>query len=361
MIELADIFNTHGDEYLSKFQGRILPSHIKAIKSIKRCRTPALGGQVYSCNKCNLYDYSYHSCNNRNCSKCGGDKTETWIKKQFNLLLPTPYFFVTFTLPEELRYIVRSNQKYFYNIFFKASSEALKILSKDKRFVDGDIGFMGVLQTWARNLIYHPHIHYIVPGVALSHDRKKYIKIKNSKFLVHVKPLSLLFKRLFKESLQTTEFYKQISTSVWYKDWVVHCEPAGYGQEIIKYVAPYVYRVALSNNKIKSFRDRFVTFQHQDFKTKQNKICTLDVIKFISRFLQHVLPHGFTKVRYFGIMGSNVKDKWFLLKHLLFKNHSLKKQKLFLKINFKSKSKKVRCCNNCGGVLNFIGVLPRGP
>lgn len=362
MIELAQTFQEYGAEYLSKFQDRMLPSHIKAMQAVLQCRTPSLGGQVYKCAKCSDRDYSYHSCNNRNCPKCGGDKIQHWTEKQFNLLLPTPYFFVTFTLPEEFRSIVRSNQKFFYSLFFKTSAKALKLLAQDKRFVGGDIGFLGIIQTWARNLIFHPHIHYIVPATALSLDRKKYIKIKNSKFLVHVKPLGILFKKLFKQAVQHTEFYHQIPYCVWKKNWVVHVEAAGYGREIIKYIAPYVYRVALTNNKIKKIENRMVTFEYEDSETKENRYCTLEVLEFIRRFLQHTLPTGFMKIRYFGIMGSKTKDKWFLLKQLLFQALDCKDKSLFLNIEcFSQKKTKKHCCRKCGGNLILIGILPRAP
>ena len=227
--------------------------------------------------------------------------------------MPVPYFFVTFTLPHELNNIIYSNQKVFYNLFFKTSSQALKDLACDKRFIGGKIGFFGVLQTWARNLIYHCHIHYIVPGVALSFDQKKWIKIKNKKFLIHEKPLSRRFKNLFKKFIKNTDFSSRIPQSVWKKDWAVHVEPAGYGEQIIKYIAPYVYRIALSNKNIIRCKNHEVTFQYKDNKTKQTHTLTLDVLKFIQRFLQHVLPTAFMKVRYFGIMGANTKDKYFLL------------------------------------------------
>lgn len=270
------------------------------------------------------------------------------------------YYFVTFTLPEELRPLVSSNQIFFYDLFFKTSSQALKDLARNKRFVGGEIGFFGILQTWARNLIYHPHIHYIVPGVALSPDHKRFIKIKNKKFLVHVKPLGIHFKSLFQKALKETPFYNQIPKSVWNRDWVVHCQPAGSGQEIIKYVAPYVYRVAISNHKIKKLEDRKVTFTYEDSETKKIKTCTLDVMEFIRRFLQHVLPSGFTKVRYFGILGANIREKLAILKYLLVQALPSKVKEWFLNLHFEIK-KKVHNCLKCGGLLILVGPIPRGP
>lgn len=361
MIELAEIFHKYGSEYLSLFQNKILPSHVKAMNAIMQCRTPSMGGKVYTCKVCKKDNYSYHSCNNRACPKCGGGKISEWIKKQFDLLLPVTYFFVTFTLPKEFRSIARSNQEYFYSLFFTTSAKALKILAREKRFAGGEIGFFGVIQTWARNLIYHPHIHYIVPKATLSSDRKKYIKIKNSNFLVHRTPLGRLFKRFFKEELQQSKFYRQIPDAVWEKDWVVHVKFAGRGREVIKYIAPYVFKTAISNRRIKQLAGNKVTFEYVDSDTKKTETCSLDVIEFIRRFLQHVLPPGFVKVRYFGIMGANVKDKWFLLKRLIFQRLSKKMQSEFLKIDFIYDKKVNHFCRTCGGELILTGTLPRGP
>jgi len=358
--ELADIFKLYGEEYREKYKDRILPSHKKAMWAIEKCRTPVLGGQLYECKDCNRYDYSYHSCNNRNCPKCGGGKIQSWIMRQFNLLMPVPYFFSTFTLPHELNKAVYANQRLFYDLFFKTSAQALKELACDKRFVGGKIGFFGILQTWARDLSYHIHIHYIVPGVALSFDRKKWIKIKNKKFLIHVKPLGCRFKNLFKKSIQKTLIYDHIPQIVWKKDWNVYVEPAGYGQEIIKYIAPYVYRIALSNRNIIKLKDHEVTFKYKDNKTNITHTPSLDVLKFIHRFLQHVLPPDFMKVRYFGIMGANIKDKYYLLKYLLVQSLSAKIKKWFFAIRFDIK-KKIRSCPHCGGKLILIGRLSRAP
>jgi hypothetical protein len=360
MIDLAQIIQDFGIEYLLKFSDKILPSHLKAMQAITECKTPPLGGQVYTCGKCNTKEYSYHSCNNRNCPKCGGNKIQQWVNKQFKLLLPVPYFFVIFTLPQELRFIVRANQKLLYSLFFKASADALKLLAKEKRFLAGDIGFFGVIQTWARNLIFHPHIHYIVPGIALSFNRRKYIKIKNKKFLMHIKPLKILFKRLFMQALQNTPLYDQVPDVVWQKDWVINIKAAGSGQEVIKYLAAYVYRVALSNNKIKKLNERTIAFEYTDYQTKKNQECRLDVLEFMRRFLQHVLPLGFMKIRYFGIMGANTRNKWLLLKHLLFKALCKRSKELFLDIRHAIKKQK-HCCRKCGGELVLIGVLPRAP
>ena len=361
-MKLSEVLKTFGPEYLSRFKDRILPSHVKAVQSVLKCRTEALGGQIYSCPECHDDHYAYHSCNNRHCPACGGDKIQKWVKKQCDNLLPVPYFFVTFTVPEELRLFFRSHQKLFYSLIFKASSRALKDLAMNKRFIGGEIGFFGVLQTWARNLFYHPHVHYIVPGVALSPNHKKWIKIKNKKFLVHVHPLSARFKSLFRQELENTELNSQIPESVWRKDWVVHCEQAGYGKEIIQYVAPYVYKVAMSDSQNIKVNNGEITFQYEESKIKEKQKCTLPIFEFIRRYLQHVLPNGFVKVRYFGLMGANQKTLFHHLKLLIYESLSIKEQAKFLLINFEIRKKQMKC-RKCKSVLIVTGILKpiRGP
>lgn len=164
MLELADIFRRYGPEYRARFKNRILPSHLRAMRDIEECRTEAMGGHVYFCDDCQELIYSYHSCKNRHCPKCGNDSTELWLQKQLELLVPEKYFLVTFTLPDGLRKTARSNQKTIYDLLFTTSAAALKKLALDPRFVGGQIGMVGVLHTWARDSSYHPHVHYIVPG-----------------------------------------------------------------------------------------------------------------------------------------------------------------------------------------------------
>jgi hypothetical protein len=157
-VEVADIFGIHGQEYREKYGDRMLPSHLKAMEDIEQCRTEALGGHAYYCEKCDEHHYSYHSCNNRHCPKCQNDQAEEWLQNQRGLLLPVIHFMATFTLPDELRDLARSHQKTLYNILFRSSAAALQELAKDPRFLGGIIGMMGVLQTWRRDLGYHPHI-----------------------------------------------------------------------------------------------------------------------------------------------------------------------------------------------------------
>jgi len=300
MVELADIFRLHGPPYRAKFGDRMPPSHRRAMQDIEQCRTEVLGGQVYHCDHCQEYHYSFHSCKNRHCPKCQNDQAQLWLEHQQSLLLPVPHFLVTFTLPDELRALARRHQKTIYTILFRASSEALQELALDPRFIGGRMGMVGVLHTWTRDLRYHPHVHYIVTGGGLSADGQW--RPSRQDFLVPVKALSVLFRAKFRDHLKKTDLFPLVSDQLWKKDWVVHCEPVGTGQEAFRYLAPYIFRVAISNNRIVKLQDGQVTFQYKDSATDQVKPCTLSAHEFIRRFLQHVLPDRFIKVRYYGLL-----------------------------------------------------------
>jgi len=303
-------------EYLPEYikQYRLLPSHDRTIIDILTCRTNNLGGQTWYCENCQKIHYSYHSCNNRMCPKCQNNQTTGWLVKQSKKLLPVEYFMITFTIPSELREIFRKNQKTCYNLLFKASSESLRQLALDKRFVGGEIGMLGVLQTWASNLIYHPHIHYIVPGIALS-PKDNTIKFAKNKFLLHQKPLVKLFQGKLCDGLKANNF--NIPSNLWSKNWVVDIQAVGNGKSSLKYLARYIYRTAISNNNILSSKNGTITIRIKDNQTRKNKIITLSAIEFIRRFLQHTLPKGFQKVRSYGLLHPKRKSILYLLQLLL--------------------------------------------
>jgi hypothetical protein len=300
MLEVAEIFRLHGPAYRAKFGDRMLPSHLRAMQDIEQCRTAALGGQVYFCNQCQAQRYSYHSCKNRHCPKCGHEQAAEWLQAQLALLLPTPYFLVTFTLPAELRPLARSNQKLIYNLLFRTASQALLKLAADPRFVGGRIGLVGVLHTWTRQLIYHPHVHFIVTGGGCSNDGRWHAARPD--FLVHEKPLAIIFRAKLRDGLQKCGLFASVDQRVWKKDWVVDCEPLGNGATAFKYLAPYIFRVALSNRRLVHFADDQVSFKYKESATEQIKSCTLSAEEFIRRLLQHVLPDRFVKVRYYGLL-----------------------------------------------------------
>ena len=303
MITLGEIFRRYGPAYREKVGARMPPNHRAVMTAIEQCRTEALGGHVSTCPACATTCYSYHSCRNRHCPTCQHGQAQTWLAKQHELLLPVPYFLVTFTLPAQLRSVTRQNQRSVYSLLFRSSATALQQLAADERFLGGQIGMVGVLQTWTRDLRYHPHIHYLVPAGALAQDGSRWLAVKG-KVLVHVKPLAALFRGKLRAGLRQLKLEKVVASEIWSKPWVVDCRPVGNGQAALKYLAPYVFRVALSNNRIVHVVNDQVTFRYRDGETKKTRTCTLPAEQFIGRFLQHVLPKGFVKVRYFGLFRS---------------------------------------------------------
>jgi hypothetical protein len=351
---MAEIIRHHGTEYLEKYDDHILPSHKKVMRHITSCRTPEMGGQKWLCSSCGRFHYSYHSCRDRHCTKCQSDRIDQWLEKQLELLLPVPYFMATITVPEGSRPVFRSHQKKMYHLLFKASAEALMTLALDKRFLGADIGLMGVLQTWTRMLAYHPHIHFLIPGGGMKGDEWKYAR---PNLFVHVKPLSRMIRRIFRELLKQTDLYKLVPQSVWKKEWVCHIEPVGSGENTLKYLAPYIYRGPISDRNILSVQNDRVAFRYKDQDRKTYKTCRLDAFEFIRRFLQHVLPRGFVRVRYFGFLATRKRTDLDFIKERIGKRFSCKKR------SYPKKPQKIMTCPDCGQVLLFICEIPklRGP
>ena len=307
-IELADIFRSCGPAYRQKYAGRIPTHHLQAMQAIEACRTEALGGQVYVCPDCEQVQYSYHSCRNRHCPKCQNENAQVWLEKQQEMLLPVPYFLLTFTLPAGLRELARRHPRLIYDLLFRMSAEATQQLAQDPRFVGGQVGMVGVLHTWGRNLAYHPHVHYLVPAGGLAADGKTWLAA-HQKFLLPVKALSRIFRAKMRQAVRKIDVDGHIPVEVWQQDWVVHCKPVGCGQQALKYLAPYIFRVAISNKRILKLEDDRVTFRYRATDTGQEQLCTLAAEEFIRRFLQHVLPKGFVKVRYYGFFSSGSRQR----------------------------------------------------
>jgi len=356
MIEISDIFRKHGSSYLNQYSLTMLPSHRKTLFDIQRCRTPIIGGKVYFCPDCNKFEYSYHSCGNRNCPKCQNDKANLWLEKNSRFLLPVNHFMVTFTIPKELRKLARSNQKLFYSILFKTSSKTMEKLSLDKKYVGGKLGMIGILHTWSKTLVYHPHVHYIVTGGGYSKENNKWNRSRGN-FLFSVKVLSKIFKAKFRDELCKTNptIFNSISADVWYKAWVVNSIPVGKGEKALKYLAQYVFRIAISNNRIISLKNGVVAFKYKDSKTNPStdgwKIMNLEADEFIRRFLQHVLPSGFVKVRYYGLFASANRDLLSKAKEILGCDNALPKKKQNVGKIFK--------CPQCKKEMVVAIVIPR--
>ncbi|HNT78199.1 MAG TPA: IS91 family transposase [Anaerolineae bacterium] len=308
MVTLGEIFRQYGPAYREKYGDRLLPSHRRAMWAIEHCRTPTLGGHVYYCEDCDTYHYHYHSCRNRHCPQCQTRQGQQWLAGQADRLLPVPYFMLTFTLPEALRAVARQHQRLIYDLLFRISAAAIQQLAADTRFVGGQLGLVGVLHTWGRNLSYHPHVHYVVPGVGWTADGQV-CRAKRTHFLLPVRALSRLFRAKFRAAVRDIACWGEIPDTVWQQEWVVHCQPVGCGLPALKYLAPYIFRVALSNQRLVKLAHDKVTFRYRATDTGTLKTCTLHVEEFIRRYLQHVLPKGLVKVRYYGFFSPGLRAR----------------------------------------------------
>jgi hypothetical protein len=299
MTTLRDIFTAFAPEYLER-SPHLPISHRKVLSAIQNCQSGHYGHSLYQCQSCGAKHRVNHSCGNRHCPQCQHHKTQQWLHDHLDKQLPGPYCLITFTVPETLRPFIRSHQRIAYQALFNASSLALKRLAKDERFIGTDPpGFTGVLHTWGRQLQYHPHIHYIVPGGGLSKDRTTWLPSRPN-FFVPVKALSPIYRALFKENMSQAGLLEQIDPQVWNLPWNVHSQAGTNGHTAFTYLAPYVFRVAISNRRIVALKGHTGIFTYRKTGSTRPRTTTLDVIAFIRRFLQHVLPEGFMKVRHCG-------------------------------------------------------------
>jgi hypothetical protein len=358
VIELAEVVKKHGPEYLERFGGRMPYSHKRALNAIAACRTEAMGGHLEECDHhCGHFAYTYHSCKNSSCPKCHGADTNRWLTKRETELLPVPYFHLVFTLPAELREVVRGNQKVLYGVLFQAAIAALTKLGLDRKYLGGQLGMVAVLHTWTRAKEYHPHLHLLVPGGAL--DKGGVWRPSRRKFLVPVKALSPVFRAIFmkraRKALPTTTFPRE----VWEKDWVVFSRPTfKKTKKVLAYLSRYVYRVAITNNSIIALEKDHVTFRYQNSDTRQWKTMRLTAMEFLRRFLQHALPKGFHKVRYFGFLHPTNKVTLKRLQLLLWARDSNRAAALERETGARAETVKV--CPHCKeGIMVVVSWLPR--
>jgi hypothetical protein len=307
MLELADIFRSAGLRYREAHAGQMLPSHHRAIRDIVACRTPALGGSLYKCDDCGALDYRYHSCRNRHCPKCQQERAQTWLERTRTRLLPCAHYLLTFTLPAPLRAVARSHQRVVYAALLREAAAAVQTLADDRQWIGGTPGMLAVLHTWSRTLEYHPHAHLLVTAGGLSSDGTAWITPAHPRFLAPGYMLSEIFRAKMRAALARAGLDSNIDPTVWTRRWSVHLQQIGTGDHAIRYLSRYVYRVALSNHALEDFTDGRdtdgrVTFRYTHARSHETKQLTLPVDAFIGRFLQHVLPRGFTKIRSYGLL-----------------------------------------------------------
>lgn len=360
MNTIQHIFQTFGQEYLDSYGDKMPLFHRKVMRAITGCCSGSFGSVRYECEKCQSTHNLPCACGNRHCPSCQHDKANTWLKTQMEKLLPTHYFLLTITLPETLRQVIRSNQRIAYNAMFSCIHEALKKLTQDKRFIGSSgIGYMAVLHTWGGMLQYHPHLHLVIPGGALSENREEWMPSRKDLF-VHTKPLAIIFRAKFRDAMKKANLLYKIDPSVWKQEWVVDSKAAGQGQNSLRYLARYVFRVAISNNRIKRIDGRLITFRYKDRDKKKWKSMTLDAIEFIRRFLQHALPSGFMKIRHYGFLNGNSAVSIEKISELISMVYDV--IRVFLPTITLHKRGELRC-ERCGQMMRpvvFIPAVPRG-
>ena len=328
-IELADIFSSHAEVF--KQTHALCQEQLKAYNAITLCRTPALGGHTSHCESCGHVRNAYNSCRNRHCPKCQYIKKEQWVDKLASNLPPVKHFHLVFTIPHELNKLFTLNQDKAYKLLFKSASESLLQLAAQDKHLGVQAGAVAILHTWGQNLSYHPHIHMIVPAGGLSEDQMEWV-YSSRKYLLPVKVISPVFRGMLyrlmaqalkKEELRLSDDIKdtaQLKALCYKKKWVVYAEkPFSDAGGIIRYLGNYTHRVAISNNRLIAHTDNRVTFSYKDYKNGgiKSKV-TLDAHEFIRRFMQHVLPCGFYKIRYYGFLAiCNIKTKLQLVYSLL--------------------------------------------
>lgn len=322
-VELADIFRQHGDSYCQTYV--LTPEQYKVLHAIQNCRTSALGGHVQQCDACHTIQCHYNSCRNRHCPKCESFKAAQWLLDREAELLPVNYFHVVFTLPHELNTLVMYNKKTLYNSLFHAAWEALNTLGHDKKRLGGDMGMLSILHTWGQTLTQHNHVHCIVPGGALNPFTNEWKASK--KYLFPVKVLSKLFRGAYVNQLRaaydekqltlppdyanTPIHFDQLLNTLMSKDWVVYAKPPFAGpKQLLNYLGRYTHKIAISNYRILDCNENAVTFTWRDYADdNKEKIMTLHPHEFIRRFLSHVLPEGFVRIRSFGFLANACKAK----------------------------------------------------
>jgi hypothetical protein len=308
MPTVADALRQHADAYLHLYAERMPREHMRVLAAITRCRTGTLGFMHYACPCCRRLHWVGRSCGNRHCPNCQSDKTQVWLAKRTAQLLPVPYFLVTFTVPEALRKIVRANQRVGYQAIFDTGSQTIRQLASGSRFIGTDrLGFFGALHTWGRDFtVYHPHVHFVVPGGGVSQDGTLW-QAGPANFLLPEKAASTVYRAKFRDAMREAGLLDAIDPDVWKQKWVVDVEAVQDGRATLKYLAPYVYRAVISNNRIVSYDESEVTYKFIPTGSDRYRTRTVSGHEFVRGFLQHTLPRNFQRLRYYGFASQNSK------------------------------------------------------
>jgi len=306
MAQLAEVVRRVGAAYLARLGNRVLPAQRRAMRDIAACRTAELGGRLEACDTCRHRRFRYHSCRNRSCPVCQHDRAKRWVERQRALQLPCPHYLVTFTLPAELRALARSFQRFVYDVLIREAAGAVLTLASDPRWVGGRPAILAVLHTWSRDLAFHPHVHLLVSAGGLGPDGSSWVKPASPAFLVPGFALEKLFRARVNHALSEAGFYLPQPKG---KRWVVHVKAVGCGDKALRYLGRYLLRVAIADSSVENVDDGSTTFRFRDSTSGQTQRMTLASEAFLARFLQHVLPSGFVKVRAYGLWSSASRQK----------------------------------------------------
>jgi hypothetical protein len=327
-LEVAEVFREFTPAFVEKYGDIISPDQRRVLWDLAHCRTAELGGHVEECDRCGHRLIAYNSCRNRHCPKCQAATRAHWLEERSAELLPVEYFHVVFTLPDEIGPLALQNRRRIYGMLFRATAESLLTIAADPRHLGAQIGFLAVLHTWGQNLHLHPHVHCVVPGGGLSPDRSQWIACRPG-FFLPVRVLSRLFRTKFlsflqrayehrqlslhgqQQHLEDPALFRQLIAGLREKEWVVYAKPPFGGPKVVlKYLARYTHRVAISNHRLIAIEDDKVRFHWKDYADgNQQKTMALDGVEFIRRFLLHVVPSGFMRIRHFGFLANGHRAK----------------------------------------------------
>jgi hypothetical protein len=349
---LADLLAAHWPDYAAQFGGLIPDEQHAAVRAIRRCRTPALGGQWYRCD-CGTFAFAWHSCNHRACPRCGRADASAWLAAQRARLLPVPYFLVTLTVPEELREPIRAATKLWYGALLKEGAGALQDLAAQPKHLGAELGITAVLQTWTRDLRYHPHVHLLVPGGGLTTDGLRWVRVKDAAYFLPQAKLAARFKGRLKAWLKAEhpELFAQVPAQVWWMKWVADLQAVGSGEAALKYLAAYLCRPPLQESQLESWDQQTVTFGYRE-NGGAAKHVTVSGAEFVRRVVQHVLPKGFQRVRHYGSLGGAAKGK---------------RERIHALLDWRAPAVAPAApvpppvCPHCGQAMRLLGPLPRSP
>jgi hypothetical protein len=381
-LEVADIFRTHGPAWRRAQAGHVSLGQLKVMSAIERCRTAALGGHVARCERCDHTQIAYNSCRNRHCPKCQGAAAKEWLAERQAELLPVPYYHVVFTLPAAIADIAYQNKAEIYAILFKTAAETLITIAADPKHLGARIGLTAVLHTWGSALTHHPHAHCIVPGGGLSPDAQQWISCRPG-FFLPVRVLSRLFRRLFLEKLAAAHdagclhffgdhaplaerhAFAAYLAPVRKTEWVVYAKrPFAGPQAVLAYLSRYTHRVAIANSRLIAFDDNGVTFKWKDYRAKgreRHKAMTLATDEFVRRFLLHVLPNGFHRIRHYGLFANGGRAENLARARELLGVPATQRKRGDADANADEPPVHVLPCPCCGGRMIIIETFDRSP